>query len=105
MTKEALKFDTNKLSWTILPFIALEHVVKVFMFGQSKYSRGNYRNGFEQHRLIDALLRHTIAHARGEDRDIESGEYHLAHVCCCSLMLLCTILEGKDTDNRKDMIV
>jgi len=105
MTDEALKYDKDKLSWSILPFNALEHIVRVFMFGASKYSRGNFRNGFEQHRLIDSLLRHTISYARGEDRDLESGEYHLAHVGCCVLMLLCNVLEKKDIDNRKDMIV
>jgi len=101
----ALKYDTDKIDWLLLPFIALEEVVKVFDFGAKKYSRGNYRHGFEQLRLLNASLRHILSHARGEDRDPESGEYHLAHAICCLLMLLTNLKEGKSTDNRKGNIV
>lgn len=88
--QEALKFDTDKIDWAILPFGALEEIVKVLKFGENKYARGNFaaKGGLEYTRLVNALMRHTIAFARGEDTDPETGLSHMAHAGCCVLFLL-----------------
>ena len=101
----ALKYDEDKIDWLIMPYVALEEVSKVMVFGQRKYFRGNYRNGFEYLRLLNAAMRHIISFARGEDKDPESGLSHLAHACCCILMLMTNIAEGKGVDNRKETII
>lgn len=95
-----IKHDSDKSDWSILPFNALEGVVKVFMFGAKKYERHNYRGGFKQSRLLSAILRHITSHIRGETLDPETGEMHLAHAVCGLLMLISNIKDGVDDDDR-----
>lgn len=85
-----MKFDDGKMDWAILPFGALEEVIKVLKFGEGKYGRGNFESngGLQYSRLFNALLRHVIAFGRGEDRDPETGLSHIAHATCCALFLL-----------------
>jgi hypothetical protein len=47
-------------------------------------------------RYVDALLRHAFAYVRGEKRDPESGEHHLAHAVCCAMYLV--ELEEEDAE-------
>lgn len=96
----ALKFDDDKVDWSLLPTEATEEILKVFAFGAKKYERFNFRKGFKQSRLIAAAFRHLVSHMRGEDIDPESGLRHLGHLGCCVLMLLTNILDGKDEDDR-----
>lgn len=88
--KEATKYDAGKTDWTILPLGALEEVSKVLTFGAQKYSRGNFASngGLEYTRVINSLLRHVTAFARGEDNDPETGLSHMAHAGCNVLFLL-----------------
>ena len=97
---KAIKYDVNKPQWSILPFEALEEVVKVFMYGAKKYNKNNFRQGFEASRLVDASLRHIISWNKGIDNDPETNISHLAHATCCLLMLLTNQLEDKMTDDR-----
>jgi len=89
---------------SLLPFDALEHVARVLTFGAKKYSAHNWRKGFDWERLEDAMLRHYLAYTRYEDLDPESGELHLAHMCCCALFLLAHQINGlgKDTRYKKE---
>ena len=83
------KHDTGKRRWHLLPFGALGQVVDVLMFGNTKYSEGTWRrveNAREMY--FDAVLRHVIAWYEGERVDVDSGQHHLAHACCCVLFLL-----------------
>jgi Domain of unknown function (DUF5664) len=67
---------------------ALEAVGEVGTFGARKYTDNGWLtvpNGLE--RYTDALYRHLLAHARGEECDPESGLSHLAHVCWNSLAI------------------
>lgn len=86
---DGTKFDEDKRDYTLLPWIALEEVVKVLEFGARKYERDNWKrvpNG--KVRYIRAALRHLVAHIRGERLDSESGLSHLAHCVCCLLFVL-----------------
>ena len=80
------KFDGGKLDYTLLPFNALEDVVKVLGFGMVKYGRDNWQM-VERQRYIAAAFRHLVEIAKGNKFDDESGMSHAAHLTCCSLFL------------------
>ncbi len=84
-----MKFDGGKRDFTLLPWPAVEEIVKVLEFGAAKYSRDNWKHvEGAQHRYTKAAFRHLIAYNNGEINDPESGLPHLAHVGCCILFLL-----------------
>jgi hypothetical protein len=98
--REGVKHDDGKLPWHLLPFDALEEVVKVLQFGAKKYAPRNWEKGMAWHRLIRAALGHVISFARGQDKDPETGLSHLAHAGCCVLFLLAYTLRRVGTDDR-----
>ena len=100
MSEIALKNDSGKIDWSLLPIEAMEEMLKVFMFGEQKYARFNFRNGFNSNRLIAAAMRHIAAWQKGEDTDPETGLSHLAHGLCCLSMLLTNKIENKMEDGR-----
>ena len=90
------KFDGGKLDYTLVPFEALDEIVKVLMFGAKKYDRDNWRyvdNAMQ--RDAAAAFRHTTAHNKGATPDPETGISHLAHVGCCILFMLALENQGE----------
>lgn len=77
--KKGVKNDDGKLRWSLLPWIALIKVVKVYNYGAIKYADRNWEKGIKYSRLYDAALRHLTAFWNGESRDEESGLLHLSH--------------------------
>jgi len=75
---------------------ALEAVTRVREFGYQKYgSRDGWREVADaKQRYTDALLRHAVAYAAGEQFDAESGKPTLAHLVCDALFLLELDLAG-----------
>jgi hypothetical protein len=87
--EQGMKFDGGKRDFTLLPWPAVEEIVKVLEFGAAKYSRDNWKHVDDaEHRYTKAAFRHLIAYSNGEINDPESGLPHLAHVGCCILFLL-----------------
>jgi hypothetical protein len=89
MNEVGRKFDAGKLDYTLVPFDAVDEVVKVLMFGAQKYDRDNWRyvdNALQ--RYTAAAYRHMTAYSKGEKTDPETGISHLAHVGCCILFML-----------------
>lgn len=86
----SIKHDSGKPDWSLVPFEALEEVVRVLEFGAKKYSRDNWRTGegFKYSRVLSSLLRHIYSYLRGEDNDPESGLSHMAHAGCNVLFIL-----------------
>lgn len=86
----AMKYDSGKTDWSLMPFEAIEEINKVLDFGAKKYAAHNWRtgSGFKYTRVLSSLLRHTFAWARGEDLDPESGLSHLAHMGCNVVFLI-----------------
>lgn len=82
-----MKFDTDKLDYTLLPWDSIEDIVKVLEFGARKYARDNWKK-VEAERYVKAAFRHLIAYQQGERSDQETGLSHLAHLGCCVLFLL-----------------
>ena len=81
------KHDAGKPPLSMLPRGGLEACAEVMRFGAEKYTRDNWRGGFEDSRLIDASLRHLTALMNGEREDPESGLNHVGHAIF-SLMVL-----------------
>ena len=81
-----MKFDSNKPDYSLVPFGALDEVVKVLTHGAGKYDRFNWEK-VEDIRYQAAALRHISAYMQGEKYDPETGINHLAHAVC-SLMFL-----------------
>lgn len=83
------KYDQGKLRWSLLPWRALEEVVRVLEHGAEKYGRGSWRlvpNGRE--RYFDALLRHAAEVAKGNLTDDETGLLHFDHIAVNALFLI-----------------
>lgn len=83
------KFDTAKPDYTLLPWDAVEEVVKVLDFGAKKYARDNWKHveGADT-RYLAAAFRHLSAYAQNEAVDAETGISHLAHAACCMLFMI-----------------
>lgn len=83
------KFDSDKPDYTLVPWDALEEIVKVLDFGAKKYERDNWQHvDNASNRYLAAAFRHLAAVNQGEQMDPESGLSHLAHAGCCVLFLL-----------------
>jgi hypothetical protein len=82
------KHDGGKLPWHLLPFDAIEQVVRVLDFGAKKYAPRNWEKGIAHSRVFAAAQRHLTSWWRGEDNDPETGLSHLAHAACCTLFML-----------------
>jgi hypothetical protein len=93
--KEGLKYDQGKLQWELFPAESAEQIIKVLMFGATKYDPWNWSKGIKFSRLFAALMRHMWAWYRGETNDPETGLNHLAHAGCC-LMFLLSYSQRKD---------
>ena len=80
---------------------ALTSVAQVTTFGAQKYSPGGWRtvpDGVE--RYTDALYRHLLAHASGEETDTDSGLPHMAHAAWNAL----AVLELMNDENRRTVL-
>ena len=97
----AEKKDADKLMWNLLPWDAIEEVVKVLNHGASKYDCRNWEKGLLWSRFFSASIRHMVSWFQfGENKDEESGISHLAHAICCLLFLLAYQLRKTDYDDR-----
>lgn len=86
------KHDSGKLRWaTLLPWRALESVVRVLEHGAAKpdYGADGWRHvPNARPRYLNAAVRHLVARLRGEVNDPDSKLPHLAHAACCVLFIL-----------------
>ena len=97
---KAVKFDAGKLPYHLVPWDAMDCIVKVLQFGAAKYGERNWEQGGHWLRNFSALIRHVSAWVQGEDLDPESGLPHLAHAGCCILFALAFQLRKIGTDDR-----
>jgi hypothetical protein len=103
MKNEAVKADSGKPDWSLVPFEALEGMVRVLEFGAAKYSRNNWmtNGGFSYRRVLTACIRHLFSYLGGEDNDRESGLSHIYHAQC-NLLFLAMYLTNKEKFNKDD---
>ncbi len=96
----AIKNDLGKPDLSLIPLPAMEALAYSLMYGEKKYSRNNFRAGFDTNRLVASSLRHIYQWQNGEDLDSESGVSHLGHALASLTMLVTNLAEGVATDGR-----
>lgn len=95
-----IKNATVKPDVTLISYIALEEISKTLMFGEIKHGRNNYKKGLPYSKFIGSAMRHLGKYNEGIDTDEESGENHIAHCAANLLMLLWTINNKPEMDDR-----
>jgi hypothetical protein len=95
-----LRYNEGKRKWSLVPWNALEEVVKVLEQGATKYAPFNWQKGLSWTETYESLQRHAVSWISGEDKDKESGNHHMAHVAVNALFLLWFWLTEKGTDDR-----
>lgn len=99
--KPGMKFDNDKLDYTLVPWVGVEEITKVLEFGAKKYARDNWKYVENADtRYLAAAFRHLIQYNEGELKDRETGLSHLAHAGCCILFLLS--LEKANESNARN---
>lgn len=79
---------------------ALYTVSEVAGMGATKYARFNFLKGYPWMLSYDAMQRHAMKFASGEDLDPESGLPHLAHMTWHGLAMLSFYIHDLGTDDR-----
>ena len=85
--EEFIKYDSGKPMISLVEPRFIEDIAKVLTFGAEKYGIENWQMCDDPRRYHDALLRHLIAYAKGEESDSETNISHLAHAGCCLMFL------------------
>ena len=98
--KTGVKHDEDKADLALIPEAALIAAAQAFMVGEKKYGRYNYELGLEASRVAAAMIRHSYAWLRGEEKDPKDGQPHLGSVIACAAILLRTQELGTLIDNR-----
>ena len=84
-----------------IPWTAIIEMGAVMDGGAFKYGAYNYRDtNISTTTYHDAILRHFMLWADGEDTDPESKASHLAHVMACCALMIDAQENGKLVDDR-----
>lgn len=86
-----LKFDQDKLDWSVIPLQVLEPLIEVFMAGEKKYGFLNCLKRFENgdRRFFAAAMRHSVeCQFAPLSKDEETDCYHEAQAAWNHLMRL-----------------
>ena len=84
MKEKSLRFNKDKLEWSLVDFKSLEIMVQILQetYKKGKYPRDNWKKGMELKDILDSLFRHVVALMDGEEYDQESGRHHIGHILC-----------------------
>ena len=86
--QSGLKYDEDKLDYTLLPWDQIEKVVEILNYGAKKYGKENWRHLKDgKNRYAAAAMRHLVSYMKGQDKDEESGYGHLYHAITNLLFL------------------
>jgi hypothetical protein len=96
----ALRYDTGKIRYDLLPADGLEELAKVYTKGAEKYAPRNWEKGMDWSRCLGSLMRHTWKFWRGETIDPETGCHHMAMAAWNALALCVYDLRKVGTDDR-----
>lgn len=94
------RFNIGKLKWSLVSFKSLEPMVRVLMFGASKYDDHNWKKGLKYTEVAESLQRHLNAFIDGENHDPESKLSHVGHILCNAMFLSYMSLFREDMDDR-----
>ncbi len=84
----------------MVPAYAQEEYVQVLTMGAKKYGDNNWRKGMKWSNILSSLERHLAAIKKGEDRDLESGFLHTAHIMCNAAFLSEYVISYPSGDDR-----
>lgn len=79
INKGGVKFDNGKISFALIPWVAVRAVAQVLNYGARKYAPRNWELGMDWSRPYDGAIRHLSAWWEGEDKDPDTGMSHLWH--------------------------
>ena len=100
MADGGIKKDAGKPRVELVPTELIIGAGRALGYGATKYDVDNYRRGIATRRLIGAILRHLLGWLSGEDLDPESGLDHLDHAAADLGMLMWTVKNRPDCDDR-----
>jgi len=98
--KNASRYNTGKLKWSLVSWHALAPMVEVLMFGAAKYDSWNWVKGLKYTEICESLQRHLYAFMQGENNHQESKLSHIGHILCNAMFLSYMVLFRKDMDDR-----
>lgn len=87
-------------AYSMIPWEQMREVARVYLMGAKKYSRDNWRKGYDWSLSFDSLIRHAEAFWSGENLDPESGLPHPAHVVFHCLTLMYFMEHHPELDDR-----
>lgn len=98
-----VKYDNDKLQYTLIPSYALREVARNLTIGLQKYKeRDNWKKvPNAQERYLDALYRHLEAVRRGEVYDVDSSVPDMPHMAAVAVNAM-FILEFMLNPEMKD---
>lgn len=86
---QGMKFDQGKPRYDLVPWEAMDDVVRVLTYGAQKYADNNWKHVEDAaKRYPAATFRHLSAYMQGEKMDPETGVSHLAHAMCSLMFML-----------------
>lgn len=105
LNRGAVKLDSGKPAWDLLPYDALDELAKLYSLGAQKYESRNWERGFRYGRTFAAMMRHATlwftSKIRGDDgKDPETGLSHMVAVAWNALALVTFELRGIGEDDR-----
>lgn len=98
--KMAKRYNEGKPRYDLIPALAQEELAKVLTVGAEKYGIDNWRKGMSWNKVLASLERHLYAFKRGEDRDLETGILHSAHIQANAAFLTEYFYTFPDLDDR-----
>lgn len=98
---QGIRNNQGKPQWSQIDFKAIEPMVAVLTYGESKVGRDNWRKGLLVRETIESLLRHTFSLLAGEDNDQESQLPHIGHILSNAMFISYMLQNRPDMDNRQ----
>jgi len=99
------RFNKGKSAVEQIPYEAEEAIGNVFLYGEQKYGKDNWKDGLPFTQFLGCAKRHIGKFSKGIDLDDESVQngYNLHHIALAAtnlLMLLWMIQNRPDLDDR-----
>lgn len=100
--EQGIRHNQGKPQWSQIDFKALEPMVRVLEYGETRVGRDNWKKGLLVRETIESLLRHTFALLAGEDNDQESNQPHIGHILSNAMFISYMLQNRPDMDNRRE---
>lgn len=95
----ALRYNENKLRWSLVDFKSLEPLVEVLEYGTKKYEVDNWKRGLELRAIMDSLMRHVVEINNNQYIDEESKCLHMGHIMANAMFWIYFYNKNKENGN------